>query len=115
MNLVILEAGEVDASGGVTLLDARATHLLDVLKVTPGQSVRIGLLDGPFGSAIVTSSGSKTVSIRCTFESTTPPRPRVDLLLALPRPKVLRRLWAQLAAVGVGQVILTNAERVERN
>jgi RsmE family RNA methyltransferase len=39
----------------------------------------------------------------------------VDLLLALPRPKVMRRLWAQLAAIGVGRIILTNAERVERN
>jgi RsmE family RNA methyltransferase len=28
---------------------------------------------------------------------------------------VLRRLWAQLAAIGVGRIILTNAERVERN
>jgi RsmE family RNA methyltransferase len=39
----------------------------------------------------------------------------VNLLLALPRPKVMRRLWAQIAALGVGQIILTNAERVERN
>jgi RsmE family RNA methyltransferase len=27
----------------------------------------------------------------------------------------MRRLWAQIAALGVGQVILTNAERVERS
>ena len=27
----------------------------------------------------------------------------------------MRRLWAQLAALGVGQVILTNAEKVERD
>jgi RsmE family RNA methyltransferase len=33
----------------------------------------------------------------------------------VPRPKVLRRLWAQLAALGVGRLILTNAARVERN
>jgi RsmE family RNA methyltransferase len=39
----------------------------------------------------------------------------MDLLLALPRPKVMRRLWAQLAALGVGRIILTNAARVERN
>ena len=37
------------------------------------------------------------------------------MLLALPRPKVMRRLWSQLAALGVGQVILTNAARVERD
>jgi len=39
----------------------------------------------------------------------------VDVLLALPRPKVMRRLWAQLAALGVGRIMVTNAERVERN
>ena len=27
----------------------------------------------------------------------------------------MRRLWAQLSALGAGQIILTNAERVERN
>jgi RsmE family RNA methyltransferase len=27
----------------------------------------------------------------------------------------MQRLWAQIAALGVGQIILTNAERVERN
>jgi RsmE family RNA methyltransferase len=27
----------------------------------------------------------------------------------------MRRLWGQIAAMGVGQIILTNAERVERN
>ena len=115
MNLILLEPGEVDGAGDVTLCDARAVHLLNVLKVSAGQTVRIGLLDGPFGSAVVTSLGLAHVSMRCTFDSSSPARPCVDLLLALPRPKVLRRLWAQLAALGVGRIILTNAERVERN
>jgi RsmE family RNA methyltransferase len=52
--------------------------------------------------------------MRCVFESDPPARPRVDLLLAVPRPKVMRWLWAQLAAIGVGRIILTNAARVER-
>src|SRR5205823_10500285 len=55
------------------------------------------------------------VEPHCAFDATVPPRPPIDLLLALPRPKVMRRLWAQLAALGVGQIMLTNAERVERN
>lgn len=41
------------------------------------------------------------------------PGPQVDLLLALPRPKVLRRLWPMLGELGVGHVVLTGAERVE--
>ena len=81
----------------------------------PGQHVRIGLVDGPFGTGTVTAVEPSLVSMRCDFETATPSRPRLDLLLALPRPKVLRRLWSQLAALGVGQVILTNAARVERD
>jgi RsmE family RNA methyltransferase len=63
----------------------------------------------------VQSIADGTVELRCAFDAMVPSRPRVDLLLALPRPKVLRRLWAQIAALGAGQIILTNAERVERN
>ena len=115
MNLIILDPAEVNGSGDVTLTDSRAAHLADVLKVTPGQTVRVGLLDGPRGTAVVTTTDGRRVAMRCVFDDGAPERPRVDLLLALPRPKVMRRLWAQLAALGVGQIILTNAERVERN
>jgi RsmE family RNA methyltransferase len=114
LNLILLEAGEVrDAE--VALSDARARHLRSVLKVAPGDDVRIGVLDGARGVGTVQSVTDETVTLRCAFETATPLRPRVDLLLALPRPKVMRRLWAQVAALGVGRIILTNAERVERD
>ena len=115
MNLVLLEAGEMGTDGNVRLSGPRAAHLLHVLNVVPEQRVRIGIVDGPKGSGTVVEIDQKSVTLRCEFDATVPERPRVDLLLALPRPKVLRRLWAQLAAVGVGQIILTNAEKVERD
>jgi len=115
MNLILLEPHEVRDSGEATLSDRRAVHLVNVLKGAPGSPVRIGLIDGPCGTGTVLSIGNGTVTLRCVFESIVPPRPRVDLLLALPRPKVMRRIWAQVAALGVGQIILTNAGRVERN
>jgi 16S rRNA (uracil1498-N3)-methyltransferase len=113
VNLILIESNELRASGGVRLSDARATHLVNVLRVTKGTTVRVGMLDGPCGAGVVRAIGDGTVDLECQFETRLPERPRVDLLLALPRPKVLRRLWAQLAALG--QIILTNAERVERN
>lgn len=115
MNLILLdERDRVDASS-VTLTDARAAHLLKVLRVTAGQTIRVGLIDGPLGTATIEAAGDGRVTMRCVFEAETPARPHVDLLLALPRPKVMRRLWAQLAALGVGQIMLTNASRVERD
>ena len=115
VNLIILEAGDVNGVGDVSLTGARAAHLVKTLHVELGQQVRIGVLDGPHGTAIVQSVRDDTVDLRCTLEAEIPRRPNVDLLLAVPRPKVMRRLWAQIAALGVGQIILTNAEKVERN
>lgn len=114
MNLILLASDECTDSC-VTLTDARATHLRRVLRVTPGQSVRVGMIDGPYGTGTVESVDERRVSLRCDFAGDIPSRPRVDVLLALPRPKVMRRLWAQLAALGVGRIILTNAGRVERD
>ena len=115
MNLILLEPGDIDAAGDVALSGARAAHLLEVLRVEAGHQVRVGIVDGPRGIATVRTIGDEMVALRCELEAEIPPRPNVDLLLAVPRPKVLRRLWAQIAALGVGQIILTNAEKVERN
>ena len=90
-------------------------HLLQVLKVAAGHQVRVGVLDGAHGVGTMQATAEGRVDMRCAFDASVPPRPAVDLLLALPRPKVMQRLWAQLAALGVGRIILTNAERVERN
>jgi 16S rRNA (uracil1498-N3)-methyltransferase len=88
---------------------------MQVLKARPGDTVRLGVLDGGVGSGRVTASSDRSVDLQCELEAAIPPRPAVDLLMAVPRPKVMRRLWAQIAALGVGQIILTNASRVERN
>ena len=111
----MLEPGEVSDDGQVRIAGVRAGHVLNVLKARQGQEVRVGVLDGPRGVATVEAVEDGAVRMRCAFAPELPPRPRLDLLLALPRPKVMRRLWAQLAALGVGRIILTNAERVERN
>ena len=114
MNLVLLEPAEIRSDGVAELSGRRARHLLDVLQVQSGHDVRVGVVNGGLGAGRVLSIAGNTITLLCTIESN-PERPSVDLLLALPRPKVMQRLWAQLAALGVGHVILTNAERVERN
>ena len=114
MNLILFEPEELSPAGVVTVSDDRSRHMLQVLRVTPGDTVRVGVLDAGIGVGTVTDVGPRDVTLTCALADP-PPRPRIDLLLAVPRPKVMRRLWAQLAALGVGRIILTNADRVERN
>ncbi|MCX7009968.1 MAG: 16S rRNA (uracil(1498)-N(3))-methyltransferase [Kiritimatiellaeota bacterium] len=115
MNLILIAAQECAADGRVLLHDERAAHIRKVLRGQPGASLRVGLLEGPRGMATITTLDDEQVELQCSWEPEIPPVPRVDLLLALPRPKVLRRLWAQLAALGLGRIALTNAAKVERN
>ncbi len=115
MNLILCEASEIRGSGTISLTGTRAAHVREVLRAAAGDEVRVGIVDGPSGRGTIVSIADDRVDLRCQFDDEVPPRPAIDLLLALPRPKVMRRLWAQLAALGVGRIILTNASRVERH
>lgn len=114
MNLVLLEAEELDLRGGARLLGARARHMREVLGVVAGSEVRVGVIEGPRGVARVVRVDADAVELSCALHGEAPARPRVDVLMALPRPKVLKRLFAPLAALGLGRLWLTNAARVER-
>jgi 16S rRNA (uracil1498-N3)-methyltransferase len=118
MNLILCEAADLQEDGTIALTGVRATHVREVLRAAAGDEVRVGIVDGPSGRGTIVSIADDRVDLRCQFDEMigqVPPRPAIDLLLALPRPKVMRRLWAQLAAIGVGRIILTNASRVERH
>lgn len=115
MNLILITDKERGARGEVRLTDQRADHIRDVLKARAGDSLRVGQLNGPVGTGMIKAIQPEAVTVRCLFkDQTPPPRPSVDLLLALPRPKIMKRLWAALATLGVGRIILTNAQKVER-
>lgn len=115
MNRVLFDKDEIDAGGFVCVTGRRALHIAGVLKPVVGDSIRVGVLDGACGVGEVLSVGGDCVEMVCLFEAELPVAPVIDVLLAVPRPKVMRRLWAQLASLGVGRIVLTNAEKVERN
>lgn len=48
-------------------------------------------------------------------ENTKPLRPEIDLVLALPRPIMLKRLLSQATGMGIARLFLINAARVEKS
>lgn len=115
MNLLLLLADELDANGAVALADRRARHLLQVLRVVPGQGVRCGLLDGPLGDAVVTAVDGDRVQLQCAFAAAAPPATADVLLLAVPRPKVLQRVLEHAAALGFARIVLFRSWRVDKS
>ncbi|HTM43487.1 MAG TPA: RsmE family RNA methyltransferase [Polyangiaceae bacterium] len=115
MNLLLLRPVEIDSSGCVTLNDRRAEHLLSVLKVTPGGTVRVGLLNGPLGQAVVIDIAANHVRLRCQFETAAPKAPEDVLLLAMPRPKVLARCLEHATSLGFAHIVLFRSRQTVKS
>lgn len=113
MNRIILTSDELLSDGTVTLTDERADHIRTVLKVRVGDDVRTGVLNGLIGTSRVERLDEQTVVLRAQHDEQAP-EPWFDLILAAPRPKVLKRLWPQLAALGAGRIVILNAFKVEK-
>lgn len=114
MNLVLLYERERLDPRRFLVRGARARHVQSVLRANVGDEIRIGLLDGPIGTGVVADTKPNAVELVCTW-SDTPPRGRVDLILAVPRPKMLKRLLPQITAFAVDRIWLVRSWRVERS
>ena len=69
MNLLLFEPGEIHSDGTAVVADARARHLREVLRVQPGQDVRVGVVDGGLGAATVVSLNDRAVILQCRLEA----------------------------------------------
>ena len=112
MNRILFERGEI-ADGIATFGGARAEHVMKVLHGEVGQVLRTGEVDGPVGTSEIVETG-KVVKARVNHAEKSI-GPWIDLLLAPPRPRVLKRLLPQLATMGVGRIVLVGAEKVEKD
>ena len=117
MNIILVEKAEVSGNT-LQLCDIRAEHIIRVLKSDVGETVRVGIIDGGKGTGTITAMHKKrpySVDLRLNICIEISKIPQLDLILALPRPIMLKRILTQLAALGVGTIHLIHANRVEKS
>jgi 16S rRNA (uracil1498-N3)-methyltransferase len=114
MNLLLLDPADFQGDDRVVVRGRRAAHIASVVRPKAGDELVIGVVDGPQGVGVVLASAPDELVLEPRLDRSREPVPEIDLLLALPRPKVMRRLLADIASLGVGTLHLTNAWRVER-
>lgn len=115
MNLILLDQSEINANHRVLLQDRRGAHILKVLRCGVGDTVKIGLLNGPQGHGRISACNHDQVELEIFFDTDDPVPPLTDLILALPRPIMLQRVLSQAAAMGVKKIFIANANRVEKS
>lgn len=115
MNLLLLEEADFIAADRVVLRDRRLKHMQEVHRSEVGDSLRVGRVDGLLGSAQVLRLEAREAELSVSFEHAAPDKLPLTLILALPRPKMLRRVFQTVATMGVPKVILINSYRVEKS
>lgn len=115
MNLILLYEGDrlPGARPTFRVADHRARHLKQVLGVQLGQTIKVGLLGGAKGRAEITAIDGEAITLVAELNEG-PEVPPVDLVLAVPRPKSLKKLLPELAALGVRRLTLLRTWRVEK-
>jgi RsmE family RNA methyltransferase len=115
MNLLLLEEADFIAADRVVLRDRRLTHMQEVHRSEVGDSLRVGRINGLMGSAELLRLEAGEAELRVTLDQSPPTKLPLTLVLALPRPKMLRRVFQTVATMGVSKVILVNSYRVEKS
>jgi RsmE family RNA methyltransferase len=86
-----------------------------VHRASVGDELCVGVLGGPIGTGKVALLTQSVVEMDVRFYKSPPRKLPLTLILALPRPKALRRLLRSASALGVKRIILINSHRVEKS
>ncbi len=113
MNLVLLDPADFVADSRVVLQGRRHVHLREVVRVAPGEPLRVGLVGGKLGTGTVLAIDEQQIELTVELVDDPPPPLSITLLLALPRPHSLRKVLQQATAMGVKRFVLFGCARVE--
>jgi 16S rRNA (uracil1498-N3)-methyltransferase len=119
MNLLLLNKDDFVSPHLAIIRDLRrCEHIAKIQQAKIGDSLKVGLLNGLMGRAIIVQMKTDTdYEIHLQCELTTPPPTALPLTLvmALPRPKMFRRVVQTLSSLGVKSVYFIHSYRVEKS
>jgi len=96
--------------------EQQVTHIKEVLKSKVGDSLTIAEIGGKIGKATIAQINHNEVLLRdITLDKKPPAKLDLTVVLALPRPKVLRRLIMDMASLGVNKLIVVNSYRTQKS
>ncbi len=116
MNIVLLDANQDCSSDIWSIEDQRQIkHLNQHLQLKAGDTLKVGVRDGQRYLTEVQSITAQQIMLRPIQAENVPNKVPLHLILALPRPKVLRRMIMDAVTLGVECISLIHSYRVDKS
>ena len=115
MNLLLLEDADFVGVDRVRLTGRRLKHLHEVHRAEAGDLLRVGRLGGMMGEGRLIALDAGQAELQVNLDQPPPAKLPLTLILALPRPKMLKRVLQTVSAMGVPRLVLVNSYRVEKS
>lgn len=112
VNLILFDSTELAAP--LSRRDARAVHILDVLRRRVGDVFDAGVVDGARGKGTLVEIGSDALRLAFAWEATPPPLLEpITLIVGLPRPQTARKVLHAATELGAAAVHFVTTEKGE--
>lgn len=116
MNLLLFKPAQQQNQQIIINDVRRVAHIQQHLKLQVGDRIKVGQENGLKGSAMVESMSDQQLTLnQVVLDQLPPAKLPLILVVALPRPKVLRRLIMDAVTLGVEQLVLIHSYRVEKS
>ncbi|MEZ4356237.1 MAG: 16S rRNA (uracil(1498)-N(3))-methyltransferase [Myxococcota bacterium] len=118
MNCLLLEPDELgegppDQPRRARIEGRRRRHAEEILRAEAGDRLRVGLVGGRIGSARVLALDAEALELEVLLDRDPPAKRPLELVLALPRPPVFRRLLSTIASLGITRLVVAGTARTE--
>ena len=99
----------------IALRGRRLQHLRQIHRANSGDILRVGEIGGLMGEGEILEINDEFATLAISLHQPPPDKLPLRLVLALPRPKMLRRILRTIAELGVPELHLINSYRVEKS
>jgi 16S rRNA (uracil1498-N3)-methyltransferase len=115
MNLILLFEKDFIEPGIVRITGRRQKHIQKVHRAAKGDFLNVGLLNSQMGTAEILDINSTFVEMKVNLERDPPTPLPLTIVLALPRPKMLKRILETITSLGIKEIYIINSWRVEKS
>ncbi|MBB6363397.1 MULTISPECIES: 16S rRNA (uracil(1498)-N(3))-methyltransferase [Acinetobacter] len=115
MNIILLDSRQTEAEFWSITSTRQLEHLQQRLQIQVGDTLKVGIREGQRYLTEIVEISEKAVRLKPLQQETVPEKLPVTLIVALPRPKVLRRLIMDSVTLGVEKIILLHSYRVDKS